>query len=183
VSYPLAGGLRNIVAVDERRDWAEEGWQHRDDPANLRRAFARFGGQVPGWLERVGEVHLWGLFRHPVAARWQDGTRVVLGDAAHPTLPFLAQGANMALEDAWVLAAMLDRLPQAEALAAYEAARKPRVTRIVEAATANARNYHLSNPLVRGVAHGVLRLGGALAPAQALKRFDWLYGFDATRDT
>jgi salicylate hydroxylase len=88
----------------------------------------------------------------------------------------------MALEDAWVLAAALDRLPQAEALAAYETARKPRVTRIVEAATANARNYHLANPLVRGVAHTVLRLGGALAPEQALRRFDWLYGHDVTRD-
>jgi salicylate hydroxylase len=183
VSYPLQGGLRNLVAVEERRAWAEEGWHYRDDPANLRRAFARFGGPVPGWLERVGEVHLWGLFRHPVAPRWQDGARVILGDAAHPTLPFLAQGANMALEDAWVLAAALDRLPQAEALAAYETARKPRVTRIVEAATANARNYHLANPLVRRVAHTVLRLGGALAPEQALRRFDWLYGHDVTRDT
>jgi salicylate hydroxylase len=180
VSYPLAGGLRNIVAVEERRDWAEEGWHHKDAPDHLRRAFARFGGPVPGWLAQVDEVHLWGLFRHPVAARWQDGARAILGDAAHPTLPFLAQGANLALEDAWVLADCLDRMPQAMALAAYEAARRPRATRVIDAATANARNYHLANPLVRGAAHTVLRLGGALAPAQALRRFDWLYGHDVT---
>ncbi len=183
VSYPLAGGLRNIVAVEERAAWAEEGWHHRDDPETLRRAFARFGGPVPGWLAQVDEVHLWGLFRHPVAARWQDGTRVILGDAAHPTLPFLAQGANLALEDAWVLADCLDRLPQAEALAAYEAARRPRTTRVIDAASANARNYHLSNPIVRGVAHAALRLGSRLAPDQAIRRFDWLYGHDVTAPT
>jgi salicylate hydroxylase len=180
VSYPLAGGLRNIVAVEERAGWAEEGWHHRDDPGALRAAFARFGGPVPGWLARVDEVHLWGLFRHPVAAHWQDGARAILGDAAHPTLPFLAQGANLALEDAWVLADCLDRSPQAPALAAYETARRPRTTRVIDAATANARNYHLSNPLVRGVAHAALRLGGRLAPDQAIRRFDWLYGHDVT---
>lgn len=180
VSYPLAGGLRNIVAVEERADWAEEGWHHRDDPDALRRAFARFGGPVPDWLARVDEVHLWGLFRHPVAARWQDGARVILGDAAHPTLPFLAQGANLALEDAWVLADRLRRLPQAGALAEYETFRRPRAMRVIDAATANARNYHLSNPLVRGVAHALLRLGGRLAPDQAIRHLDWLYGHDVT---
>jgi salicylate hydroxylase len=180
VSYPLSGGLRNIVAVEERTGWTEEGWHHRDDPAALHRAFARFGGPVPGWLARVEEVHLWGLFRHPVAARWQDGARAILGDAAHPTLPFLAQGANLALEDAWVLAECLERLPQADALAEYQAERRPRATRVIDAASANARNYHLSNPLVRGVAHAALRLGGRLAPDQAIRRFDWLYGHDVT---
>jgi salicylate hydroxylase len=180
VSYPLAGGLRNIVAVEERSGWADEGWHHRDDPAHLRRAFARFGGPVPGWLAEVAEVHLWGLFRHPVAPRWQDGARVILGDAAHPTLPFLAQGANLALEDAWVLADRLSRLPPDAALADYEAVRKPRVIRVIDAASANARNYHLANPVVRGVAHTALRLGGRLAPKAAVRRFDWLYGHDAT---
>jgi salicylate hydroxylase len=51
---------------------------------------------------------------------------------------------------------------------------------VIDAASANARNYHLSNPLVRGVAHTVLRLGGRLAPDQAVRRFDWLYGHDVT---
>ncbi|WP_295049681.1 FAD-dependent oxidoreductase, partial [uncultured Paracoccus sp.] len=67
VSYPLAGGLRNIVAVLESRDWQDEGWSRPDDPANLRAAFAGFGGPVPGWLERVDAAHVWGLFRHQVA--------------------------------------------------------------------------------------------------------------------
>lgn len=185
VSYPLRGGtLRNIVAVEERRRWVEEGWSLRDDPLELRLAFAGFGPRVRGWLERVEDVWLWGLFRHPVAKTWHrclpDGSLAILGDAAHPTLPFLAQGANMALEDAWTLAAALaGHDGDGSALAAWEAARKPRCARIVEAANANARNYHLSGAK-RTIGHGILRLGGMVAPGMALRRFDWLYGFDAT---
>lgn len=181
VSYPLRGGaLRNLVAVEERAGWAAEGWHHRDDPARMRAAFAGFGGPVPGWLAQVEEVHLWGLFRHPVAQRWHGRRLAILGDAAHPTLPFLAQGANMALEDAWVLAAALAAAPSPEAgLAAYQAARAARVRRIVEAANRNARAYHLSGPL-RLAAHAALRLGGRIAPGAALARFAWVYGHDVT---
>jgi salicylate hydroxylase len=181
VSYPLrGGGLRNIVAVEERPAWAAEGWHHAGDPAALRSAFARFGPRVQSWLAQVETTGLWGLFRHPVARIWHRGAAAILGDAAHPTLPFLAQGANMALEDAWVLADSLgahDGLEQG--LAAYQAARVARVTRIVGAANGNARAYHLRGPL-RPLAHLGLRIGGALAPDLALRRFDWLYGHDVT---
>ena len=181
VTYPVAWGLRNIVAVQERSEWTAEGWHHEDKPDTVARVFADFAPEVRGWLDRIEQVHLWGLFRHPVTERWHDGHRALLGDAAHPTLPFLAQGANMALEDAWVLADRLDRFPQAEALAAYQSTRRDRVVRVVAAAEANARNYHLSSPVVRRLAHAALRFGGAVAPSAALRRFDWLYGHDATR--
>lgn len=62
--------MRNIVAVEERRDWVEEGWNLRDDPMALRLAFEGFGPRVTGWLEQVELCWLWGLFRHPVAAVW-----------------------------------------------------------------------------------------------------------------
>lgn len=180
VTYPLRGGsLRNIVAVEERPTWAEESWSLTDDPLALRIAFEGFVPEVRGWLDRIERPNLWGLFRHPVAVRWQGQGAALLGDAAHPTLPFLAQGANMALEDAWVLAAKLSRRPVEEALAAYAAVRIPRSARIIAAANANARNYHLSG-LRRDIAHGGLRLLGRLAPNAAANRFRWLYGLDVT---
>ncbi|NEX47181.1 FAD-dependent monooxygenase [Pseudotabrizicola algicola] len=185
VSYPLRGGrLRNIVAVEERRTWVEEGWSLRDDSMDMKLAFQGFSPRVRGWLEQVQDVWLWGLFRHPVAREWfrvtEQGAAVILGDAAHPTLPFLAQGACMALEDAWVLAdALATHDSLAAGLAAYQAARASRCTRIVEAANTNARLYHLSG-LARGVAHLGLRLGSVVAPQAALRRFDWLYKHDVT---
>jgi salicylate hydroxylase len=181
VSYPLREGRqRNIVAVEERSRWVEESWSLRDDPMDLRLAFETFSPRVRGWLDRVEEVYLWGLFRHPVARHWHGGRAVLLGDAAHPTLPFLAQGANMALEDAWVLADCLARHDTPEAaFAAYQQARAARCARIVEASTANARAYHLASPL-REIAHLGLRLGGRIAPQAALRRYDWIYRLDVT---
>lgn len=186
VSYPLRGGtVRNIVAVEERRRWAEEGWSMRDDPIELRLAFERFGPRVRGWLEQVEDVWLWGLFRHPVAKSWfrvlPEGGVAILGDAAHPTLPFLAQGACMGLEDAWVLADALARHDTlAAALRVYQSGRGPRAMRIVEAANSNAKAYHLSGAM-RSLAHTGLRLMGKVAPGAALSRFDWLYGHDVTK--
>lgn len=182
VRYPLRDGhLLNIVAVEERDEWTEESWSQIDDPANLRAAFAGFCPTVRGLLDRVDQVHQWGLFRHPVADQWYRNGAVILGDAAHPTLPFMAQGANMALEDAWVLSTALARHDDvAAAFAAYQAARKDRCTRIVEAANRNARNYHLRFPPLRFAAHSTLRLTGRMAPGRLLSRFDWLYNHDVT---
>ncbi len=86
----------------------------------------------------------------------------------------------MALEDAWLLADRLAKLPLAEALTAYQIARKLRCTRIVAAANGNAKAYHLSG-LQRSITHTALRLGGLIAPNLALKRFDWLYDYDVTQ--
>jgi salicylate hydroxylase len=185
VSYPLRGGrLRNIVAVEERGGWTAESWSLQDDPANLQAAFASFSPRVRGWLDQVETPNLWGLFRHPVAPIWHkttpEGGVAILGDAAHPSLPFLAQGANMALEDAWCLAkSMAEHDSLTSAFVAYQAARQTRTAAIVAAANSNARAYHLSGPL-RVIAHLGLRIGSSIAPNFALGRFDWIYGHDVT---
>ncbi|KUF11370.1 FAD-dependent monooxygenase [Pseudoponticoccus marisrubri] len=182
VTYPLRGGERvNMVAVEERRDWVAEGWSHRDDAAHLRAAFAGFGGDVPELMAQVCDPGLWGLFRHPVARAWHGPGVALLGDAAHPTLPFLAQGANMALEDAWVLADALAGAGSLDAgLARYQARRRDRVMRVIAAANGNAWKYHLRNPLVRGVAHLGMGALGRLSPGGMLRQFDWLYAHDVT---
>ncbi|MFT6913098.1 MAG: salicylate hydroxylase [Paracoccaceae bacterium] len=121
------------------------------------------------------------MFRHPVAKKWHGHGAVLLGDAAHPTLPFLAQGANLALEDAWVLARILGSgQTHREAGALYQQNRLGRVSRVIDAAGANARNYHISNPVLRTVAHSGLRVLGKVAPDFMPDRFRWLYDFDVT---
>lgn len=183
VRYPIRGGVQmNIVGIREQETWSEEGWKHVDDPDNLRAAFAGFSPRVRKLLDRVETVNIWGLFRHPVAPHWHGGQVVLVGDAAHPTLPFLAQGANLALEDAWMLAACLDALPEDEALAAYQQRRVPRVSRAIAAAEANARNYHHANPLKVAVGHTGLRMLSRAAPGLLLSKFDWLYGHDVTAE-
>lgn len=180
VSYPMRGGtLVNLVAVQERKSWAAEGWNHPDDPVNLRKAFAGWGGMAGALIGAVEAPTLWGLHRHPVAPIWHDGGVALLGDAAHPTLPFLAQGANMALEDAWVLADVVLR-GGVEALPAYQKLRSPRVARVIKTAEGNAWRFHLNRGPVRFAAHAAMRLGGMFAPGAMLGAFDWLYGFDVT---
>ncbi|WP_397541483.1 FAD-dependent monooxygenase [Roseovarius salis] len=182
VSYPLRDGAAlNIVAVQERAAWQEESWSQQDDPGNLRAAFADFCPDVRDMLARVETVHLWGLFRHPVAPSWHGPGMVLVGDAAHPTLPFMAQGASLALEDAWVLGdALCGEGSLASRLADYQLRRRERARRVVEAAGDNAWKYHLSLPPLRAAAHGVLRLAGRVAPGRLMRRYGWIYDHDVT---
>ncbi len=183
VSYPLRGGEAvNLVAVEERREWQAEGWHHRDDPAALRGAFSGFGGMVPEMLHAADTPGVWGLFRHNVARKWHGENVALVGDAAHPTLPFMAQGAVMAMEDAWVLADALDKAQDsASGLQAYQHRRRDRVVKVVDAANGNAWKYHLSNPLIRGAAHLGLGMMGRFAPDKMLGQFDWIYKHDVTQ--
>lgn len=180
VTYPLRDGMLNVVAVQERCDWAAEGWHHEDNSANMQAVFADMGDDLRGILADVTDVRLWGLFRHPVADHWQqDGVLALVGDAAHPTLPFLAQGANLAIEDGLALAACCQHDPSLErALENYQAARRPRVSKAIKAANANARNYHLDG-VQRRIAHAGLGVLGAIAPNAFLNRLAWLYDHDA----
>ena len=180
VTYPLSHDTLNVVAVQERKDWAAEGWHHRDDPANLRDAFADCSAALRDLLSKVDDPGLWGLFRHPVAAQWHREKLAILGDAAHPTLPFLAQGANMAIEDAFVMARCCDETADMEqGLVRYQTLRHLRVSRAIATANANAANYHLSGTK-RRVAHLGLKTLGAVAPNAFLNRLSWLYDHDVT---
>ncbi|WP_273687645.1 FAD-dependent oxidoreductase [Ketogulonicigenium vulgare] len=173
VTYPLPDGQINIVAVAERKAWAPEGWSHPDAPENLRAAFCDAAPELAMMLGQIAQPMLWGLFLHPVAPVWRADRLVMIGDAAHPTLPFLAQGANLAIEDAVTLGV-------ADDLAAWEAARILRTSRAIAAANRNAKNYHLRGP-ARALAHSGLGMIGRFAPARFLQSMDWLYGFDPSQ--
>ncbi len=180
VTYPLRqGSVWNIVAVEEREEWAAEGWRQEADPDDVRRAFAGWCEPVTALTGALEETFLWGLFAHRPLAHWWTGNTVLVGDACHPMLPYLAQGATMALEDAWALAEEWARHDAPEAaLAAYEARRKGRASRVQAASGANTRLFHMGPPM-RGLAHWGLR-GASLVPRLMMRRFDWLYGHDET---
>lgn len=183
VTYPLRGGsLMNVVAVEQRESWVEEGWNIPDDPANLAAAFADFSPEIRRLLSVCQSCNLWGLFKHPVAEQWSQSSTVILGDACHPTLPYLAQGANLALEDAFVLASEMERQDDLhKAFEAYRKQREKRVKRVVNASTGNGRIYHQSNRLVRGLLQNGMRIANRIAPDRMVGRYDWLYGHDVTR--
>ena len=108
---------------------------------------------------------------------------MLIGDAAHPTLPFLAQGANMALEDAWLLARCLTELPLADgdaeaALARFVALRLPRTTRIVQGAADNTQRFH--NPLLADPATAAAYIDREWEPTRVRQRYDWLFAHDVT---
>lgn len=177
VSYPLrAGTMMNLVAVEERSGWTQEGWRQKADVAEFRERFADFHGPERAWIEGAENAHLWALHMRPVARNWVSDGTVLLGDAAHPTLPFMAQGACLALEDAWVLADAVEAAGSvAEGLAAYQSARRARAEAVVGLARGNAWRFHLSRPWAWG-AQAVLSVG-----ARALaRRLDWVYDYDAT---
>lgn len=177
VAYPLQGGrLINLVAIEECNEPHEEGWRIPGDAGELRRHFRSFTGLPRELLERVGEVWQWGLMLHDVPERWDHGGVVLIGDAAHPTLPFMAQGANLALEDSVLLARLLIA---DKPLASFTALRRKRVMRALGEARANALRYHLRAGPHRLAAHAGLRLLSQVAPERLLGRFDWLYDYDA----
>jgi len=182
VSYPLRGGRSvNVVAVEARNDWRCESWVEPGDPDALRRGFAGWCPEVAALLARVETCHLWALFDRAPLPRWSDGRVGLLGDACHPTLPFMAQGAAMAIEDAWVLADALEgRTPQ-DALKAYEFARKPRTSRLQNIARRNGALYHLSGPLGAAGVRARLGLARRLPAGLQLAPLDRVYGYDATR--
>jgi salicylate hydroxylase len=170
------GALINVVAVEEREDWTEEDWSLPGDPGVLRSRFTGWNPTVERVLGAVEETYQWGLFEHPVLPHLTEDNLALLGDAAHPMLPFLAQGAVMALEDGWVLAeALADASSIEGGLSTFNARRHPRATRVQREASGQARLYHASGPL-RPVLHTGMRLVGTLMPDFGARRYDWMFG-------
>ena len=109
VTYRLGaqGQLVNFVGVVEQESWQEEGWSLQGDKAEALRDFEDWHPVICNLLENADELHRWALFDRAPLEKWVEGRAALMGDAAHPMLPFLAQGAAMAVEDAWVLAEVI----------------------------------------------------------------------------
>ncbi len=185
VTYRVRRGeLMNFVGVVEADEWTEESWTERADPAELKAAFADWAEPVAALIDAASVSWRWALLDREPLARWTDGPVALLGDACHPMPPFQAQGAAMAIEDAWVLADCLrdNEASAPDALRRYEARRKPRTSRILASARANMGVFHRSNPVTQAATYAPMRLADMLLPGFVRSRQDWIYGHDVTRD-
>ena len=184
VTFHIRGGaLVNLVAVREVTHWVEESWSTKAGTHELVAAYPGVHKDLRILLERTDHCFKWGLFDRDPLKIWSAGRITLLGDAAHPMLPFLGQGAAMAMEDSYILAGELARSPDhvAAALEAYEAERVPRTEQVQLAVRRQGRIFHLTSPmawlsrLFRNWT-GTFDVG---KPADL--KTDWLYAYDPTR--
>lgn len=172
VTYPVQGGrTTNIVAV-VKIDQPVARWSEPGEASTVHAAFSGWCREVRDLLAAADSYRCWGLYDLEPLPRWGAGRATLLGDAAHAMLPFLAQGAAQAIEDADVLARTLQASPEAEpALRAYETARRPRTSRIQREARTSGAIYHLAGP-ARLARDAVISLTGG----KLLDHYSWLYG-------
>jgi salicylate hydroxylase len=183
VAYPISGARQiNVVAIVPGT-WNRPGWSAPGDGMELKGAFdaARWPAPARMMIGAVDGWRKWALFTVPEDCEWTQGAIALLGDAAHAMLPFAAQGAGMAIEDAAVLAKTLGEGPVettaqiAAALKRYARLRRARVARMQQTARRSGRIYHLAGPfaLARDL---TIR---ALGPQRMLARQNWIYEWEA----
>lgn len=181
VHYPIrAGDLVNVVAIVEdpwRGEESTDIWRDPKDadPKYLRRFFGGWSREARELLDAAPHWRRWPLFERRFAPRWSLDHVVMMGDAAHPVMPFLAQGAALAIEDAAALGRAFEAHERdvPAAIRMYENERIPRASDIALASRRQGAIYHMSGPLALARDAVMSRL----TPAGMLRRVDWIYGY------
>jgi 3-hydroxybenzoate 6-monooxygenase len=174
VLYPLrTGELYNLVAVFHSNRY-EEGWDSYGDPAELHERFAATCAPVRTLLNKIESWRMWVLCDRPPIKEWSRGRITLLGDAAHPMLQYLAQGACMAIEDAVCLAdqAVAADGDYATAFRAYQQARYLRTGRVQIMARVYGEFYHAGG-VAKELRNMMLR---SRTPEEAMAGMEWIYG-------
>jgi len=180
VHYPLRGGkLMNFVGVLERGDWKIESWSARGTSEECARDFAGWHDDIQAFIRAIEVPYKWALMVRAPLERWTSGRVTLLGDAAHSMLPFLAQGAIMAIEDGLVLARSLAKHTVPDALLHYEAARRDRTRRTVEGSAANLHRFH--NRALADPAQARGFIDREWASQRVADRYEWLFRYDAAK--
>lgn len=180
LTYPIRKGrMLNFIGMVDRADWTVESWNARGTIAECLADFEGWHEDVIAMIERIEVPYKWALIVRDTLPVWVRGHVALLGDACHSTLPFMAQGANMALEDAMVLGRCLRRTPDdiPAALASYERMRVERTTRIVNESAAQITRVHAPVLAEAGAAREHIRR--EWEPHRVEDRYDWVYGYDA----
>lgn len=177
VHYPISGGAELAIIVVLKDDHESTDWSAPVPPFWIEQNMPACAEQLQALIVAARSWKRWALPTLPLPKQWTRGPIALLGDAAHPVLPFFAAGAVMALEDAAVIADKLARQPgdAAAALRSYERARRERVASVARASQRNGGIYHLA-----GAAAMARNLILRHVPARRLMaRYDWLYGWKA----
>jgi salicylate hydroxylase len=182
IHYPMRSNtLINFVGAVERQGWEVESWSQRGRTEDCLNDFAGWNDDVQQLIKAIDVPYKWALMVRDPMQQWTRGRVTLLGDACHPTLPFLAQGAVMALEDGVVLARCLEAErddPQA-GMRRYERARQERTARIVEGSAGNAKRFH--NPALANSEGAAAYVDREWTEARVKERYEWL--FEYTADT
>jgi salicylate hydroxylase len=169
--FVAAGRLLNVVCVLEEPTWTRESWTDPGDVAQLRAAFAGWHPVVRGIVDALEAPLKWALFDREPLPRWGEGAVTLLGDACHPMLPYAAQGAGQAIEDAAALTDCLSGSTDVPAaLARYEARRRPRASRVQGMSRDNGVRFHLPDGPQQRARDEAMASSFGLSPDM-----DWLY--------
>lgn len=180
VHYPVRRGeLVNFVAHFDSDDWTDESWIHECDRAELMDTYARWNRDLLALFGASERYYKWALYDRDPLENWTRGRATLLGDSAHPMLPYLGQGACMAIEDACILAEAIAHTPDDldAALSDYERIRKPRTTRAQLGSRFRAKQNHLVSPFARlrrdlRIAYNS-RFGADTTPGQAAAFYEY----------
>lgn len=179
VQYPVESGKSiNLVACVDSSNAEKERWQGNSSIEELNQSFSAWCPAVQRLISKADRALSWGLYERPVLQSWTKGCVTLLGDAAHAMLPSMAQGAVMAMEDAYQLAESLANLDEPEsAFKDYEAKRFQRCKKTQDVAQKNMAFFHQKG-LANKVSAKALSLAGAQSEKLIGRRYGWLYGYE-----
>ena len=179
--YPVRRGeLMNYISLVERDDWQIESWTVAGTRSELANDYRGWHADVHAIIANIETPYKWALMVREPMPQWSQGRITLLGDACHPTLPFLGQGGVMALEDGYVVAACLQRYftDPAKALGRYEELRKERSAAVVRAAHENRKQVF--SPALADKDAIAVSVAREWQQVRLRERFEWLYAYDAT---
>jgi salicylate hydroxylase len=185
VHYPVRRGeLINIVAHFDSDSWTEESWTRECDVSELTTTYVGWHPDLLRLYPYSARWYKWALYDRDPAERWSKGRVTLLGDSAHAMLPYLGQGAAMAIEDACVLSAAIARYADDldKALLAYERVRVPRARAAVLGSRERARENHLASPWARLKRDVKFALRERFGRDKTVFQTAWLYGYDVGRE-